>query len=115
MDSLQLVLQPVLRVWRGLSNIQRIGLGVVAAALLGLLIIVSTVGHGPDSAIAFSGLSTDDEAAVVLKLKDAKIPYELVDGGHVVDAARQLGFEGALVVHVLGELGLAKRWLSEQL
>ena len=31
--------------------------------------------------MAFSGLSTDDEAAVVAKLKDAKIPYELADGG----------------------------------
>jgi flagellar M-ring protein FliF len=81
MDSLQLVLQPVLRVWRGLTRIQQIGLGVVAAALLGLVLIVSTVGHGADSAVAFSGLSTDDEAAVVLKLKDAKIPYELLDGG----------------------------------
>src|SRR4029077_18595745 len=83
MDSLQPVLQPVLRVWHGLSTIQRVGLGVVGAALLGLLLIVSTVGHGADSAVAFSGLSTDDEAAVVLKLKDAKIPYELVDGGTI--------------------------------
>src|ERR1700687_704407 len=81
MDSLQPVLQPVLRIWRGLSSIQRIGLGVVAAALVGLVIIVTTVGHGADSAVAFSGLNTDDEAAVVIKLKDAKIPYELVDGG----------------------------------
>src|ERR1700694_3788222 len=83
MDSLQPVLQPLLRVWRGLSSIQQIGLGVVAAALVGLMIVVSTVGHGADSAIAFSGLSTDDEAAVVIKLKDAKIPYELVDGGTI--------------------------------
>src|ERR1700704_3865814 len=83
MESLQPVLQPVLRVWRGLSTIQRVGLGVVAAALIGLVIVVSTVGHGADSAIAFSGLSTDDEAAVVIKLKDAKIPYELVDGGTI--------------------------------
>jgi flagellar M-ring protein FliF len=83
MESLQPVLQPVLRVWRGLSNIQRTGLGVVAAALVGLVFIVSTVGHGADSAIAFSGLGTDDEAAVVIKLKDAEIPYELVEGGTI--------------------------------
>src|ERR1700730_13447620 len=83
MDSLHPVLQPLVRVWRGLTSIQRIGLGVVAAALIGLVIVVSTVGHGADSAVAFSGLSTDDEAAVVIKLKDAKIPYELVDGGTI--------------------------------
>src|ERR1700730_9801391 len=81
MESLQPVLQPLLRVWRGLNNVQRIGLGVVAAALIGLVVIVRTVGDGADSAIAFSGLGTDDEAAVVTKLKDAKIPYELVSGG----------------------------------
>src|SRR5438309_9856134 len=83
MDSLQPVLQPLLRIWRGLSRGQQIGLATVAAALVGLLLIVSTVGHGADSAVAFSGLSTDDEAAIVQNLKDAKIPYELVDGGTI--------------------------------
>jgi flagellar M-ring protein FliF len=81
MDSLQPVLQPIQRIWSGLSRGQRIGFGVVGAGLVGLLFIVSTVGRGPDTAIAFSGLSTDDMAAIVTKLKDAKIPYELGDGG----------------------------------
>jgi flagellar M-ring protein FliF len=90
MESLQPLLQPVLRVWRGLSNVQRIGLGVVATALVGLVLIVSTVGHGADSAVAFSGLSTDDEAAVVLKLKDAKIPYVLVTGGTITVPSGQV-------------------------
>jgi flagellar M-ring protein FliF len=81
MDSLQPVLQPLQRIWLGLSRTQRIGLGVVVAALMGVLFIVSTVGHGADTAVAFSGLSTDDMAAIVAKLKDAKIPYELGDGG----------------------------------
>jgi flagellar M-ring protein FliF len=83
MEALQPVLQPVLRVWSGLSRPQQIGLGAVLATLLGLVLFVSTVGKGPDSAVAFSGLSQDDMAAVVTKLKDAKIPYELVDGGTI--------------------------------
>jgi flagellar M-ring protein FliF len=90
MDSLQPVLQPVTRVWRGLGRGQQIGLAAVAAALVGLLFIVSTVGHGADSAVAFSGLSTDDEAAIVQKLKDAKIPYELQDGGTIRVPSGQL-------------------------
>src|SRR5712691_1285550 len=81
LDSLQPILQPLIRVGRGLSRAQRIGLGTVALALVALVVIVSTIGHGSDSAVAFSGLSTDDAAAVVAKLKDAKIPYELADGG----------------------------------
>src|SRR6266849_4335778 len=83
MDSLQPVLQPIQRIWSGLSRGQRIGFGVVGAGLVGLLFIVSTVGRGADTAIAFSGLSTDDMAAIVTKLKDAKIPYELGDGGTI--------------------------------
>ena len=90
MDSLQPVLQPIKRVWRGLGRGQQIGLAAVAAALVGLLFIVSTVGHGADSAIAYSGLSNDDEAAIVQKLKDAKIPYELQDGGTIRVPSGQL-------------------------
>ena len=71
MDTLSPVLGPVQRVWRGLSRGQQIGLVAVLAALGGLLFIVTTVGRGPDGAIAFSGLSNDDEAAIVQKLKDA--------------------------------------------
>jgi flagellar M-ring protein FliF len=81
MEALQPVLQPVVRIWGGLSRPQQIGLGGVLAALLGLVLFVSTVGKGSDSAVAFSGLSQEDMAQVVTKLKDAKIPYELAEGG----------------------------------
>src|SRR5438105_15553528 len=84
------VLQPMQRVWSGLSRGQQIGLGVVGAALIGILLFISTVGHGADTAIAFSGLSNDDEAAVVQKLKDGKIPYELADGGTIRVASGQV-------------------------
>jgi flagellar M-ring protein FliF len=90
MDSLNPVLQPVVRVWRGLSRPQQVGLGLVAAALIGLVAIISTIGHGADSAVAFQGLSNDDMAAVVTKLKDAKIPYELAEGGVIRVATGQV-------------------------
>src|SRR5438445_5672664 len=90
MDSLQPVLQPITRVWRGLGRGQQIGLAAVAAALVGLLFIVSTVGRGADSTIAYAGLSNDDEAAIVKKLKDAKIPYVLHDGGTIRVPSGQL-------------------------
>jgi flagellar M-ring protein FliF len=81
MEALQPILRPLIRLGRGLSRGQRIGLGIVVVALLGLLVIVSTMGHGPDTGVAYSGLSIEDAAAVVIKLKDAKIPYELAEGG----------------------------------
>src|SRR5260370_5738404 len=83
MESLQPVLQPLQRLLRGLSRGQQIGLGAVVGCAGGLVFGVSTVGHGGDSAVAFSGLSNDDEAAIVQKLKDLKIPYELGDGGTI--------------------------------
>jgi flagellar M-ring protein FliF len=90
MEALKPVLQPLQRVWRGLSRGQQVGLGVVGVALFALLAFVSTVGKSADSAVAFSGLSNDDEAAIVQKLKDAKIPYELADGGTIRVPSGQL-------------------------
>jgi flagellar M-ring protein FliF len=90
MEALNPVLQPLQRVWNGLSRIQQIGLGIVLVALLGVLVFVSTIGHGSDSAVAFSGLSTDDEAQIAQKLKDSKIPYTLEDGGTIRVPAGQV-------------------------
>ena len=81
MEALNPVLQPLTRVWRGLSRSQQIGLGAVLAAGLALLFIVTTAGRTADMGVAFSGLSDDDAATVVEKLKAAKIPYELAERG----------------------------------
>jgi flagellar M-ring protein FliF len=70
-----------MRVLRGLSRSQQVGLGAILVAAVGLLWVVSTVGRTPDEAVAYSGLSTEDAAMVVEKLKAAKIPYVLADGG----------------------------------
>jgi flagellar M-ring protein FliF len=83
MEALNPILLPLQRVWRGLTRGQQVGLGIVGAALAGLLVIVATVGHSADWAIAFSGLNADDESSIVQKLKDSKIPYELADGGTI--------------------------------
>ena len=90
MDSFQQTFRPFLSVWGRLSRTQQIGLGAIAAAGVGLLFLVSTVGRTPDMAVAFSGLSDEDEATVVAKLKDAKIPYELGAGGVVKVAGSQV-------------------------
>jgi flagellar M-ring protein FliF len=83
LDSLQQAVKPFVSVWGRLSGTQRIGLGAVSAAAIGLLLIVSSVARTPDMGVAFSGLSDEDEATVVAKLKEAKIPYELANGGVV--------------------------------
>src|SRR5918912_1089116 len=83
MDSAPQALKPFLTVWGRLSRTQQIGLAALTAAAIGLLVVISSVARSPDLAVAFAGLSDDDEATVVAKLKDAKIPYELGNGGVV--------------------------------
>jgi flagellar M-ring protein FliF len=85
------ILQPLQRVLRGLSRTQQIGLGTIAVAGIGLAFIIGTFGRTPDMVAAFSGLSEEDEALVVSKLKDAKIPYQLADGGIVRVPGAQTG------------------------
>src|SRR5919202_6094122 len=79
MEAAQRTLQPLFTLWRGLSRTQQIGLGAVAAAAVGLLIVLTTIGRTPDTGVAFANLSDEDAATVVAKLKDQKIPYEIVD------------------------------------
>ncbi len=83
MDATQTLLRRALAFWGGIGRSQQVGLAVVGAAAFGLLAVLTTIGRGPDMAVAFASLSDEDAAAVVGKLKDAKIPYELGDGGTV--------------------------------
>src|SRR5919201_1138834 len=83
MDVVQRYLRQALAVWGTLGRSQQIALGALAAAGLGLLFLFSTFGRAPDTAVAFANLSDEDAAAVVAKLKEAKIPYELGERGTV--------------------------------
>jgi flagellar M-ring protein FliF len=82
-ESLRQALNPFLSVWGRLSRTQQIGLGAISLAVIGVLFFASSVARQPDLGVAFSNLSDEDEATVVAKLKDAKIPYELASNGTV--------------------------------
>ncbi|MCC7105465.1 MAG: flagellar M-ring protein FliF, partial [Chloroflexi bacterium] len=76
-------------IWRRLSAAQRLTLmGVlgVAAILLG---VFASAARTPEYAVAFSGLPDEDAAAVVAKLKEMKVPYELGDRGSIRVPASQ--------------------------
>jgi flagellar M-ring protein FliF len=83
MDVVQRYLRQALAIWGALGRSQQIALGVLAAAGLGLLFVLSTISRTPDTAVAFANLSDDDASAVVAKLKEAKIPYELGERGTI--------------------------------
>src|SRR5579884_199543 len=81
-DSLSPVLSRVLPVWDSLSLVQRAALGVIAAVALGLAGFLAS--QGPEYAPVFSRLDDRDAAAIVAKLKEAKVPYRLDDGGATI-------------------------------
>lgn len=78
---MQQYFQQVVTIWRGLSQSQKLGLGAIGAAALALAVTFTTVGRGPDMAVAFSGLNDEEAAGIVAKLKESKIPYTLGERG----------------------------------
>ncbi len=72
------------RLWRQLTPLQRVTVGLVAAATVGALLFFGVWSQQVEYDTVFSGLSEQDAAAVVAKLKEAKVPYELADGGATV-------------------------------
>lgn len=71
-------------IWRQLSIIQRATLVAVAIATLGVIAFLTQWAQQPEYSAVFTGLSESDASAIVTKLKELKIPYELTNGGSTV-------------------------------
>ncbi len=70
--------------FKGLSPVQRVMLPlVIGATLIGVIALVVWTNQ-PEYGVLYSNLSEEDAAAVVLKLKEMKIPYRLGGGGHSI-------------------------------
>ncbi|MEW6520925.1 MAG: flagellar basal-body MS-ring/collar protein FliF [Thermodesulfobacteriota bacterium] len=69
---------------RNLSLPQKIIAGVLVAGVLGGLIFLSTLGGKVDYNVLFSGLSAEDAASVIAKLKEQRIDYQLSESGSAV-------------------------------
>jgi flagellar M-ring protein FliF len=77
------ILQEIRRLWARTTPAQRIAL----AGTIGLAVIVAFISFNlaanPDYGVAFSGLRDEDAAAIVAKLKESKIPYQLGERGTI--------------------------------
>ncbi|MBI2940885.1 MAG: flagellar M-ring protein FliF [Chloroflexi bacterium] len=74
--------------WAGLSRVQRlvlIGVVVAAIALVGTLL---SVAQQTSYGVVYSSLDEKDAGAIVAKLKDLRIPYQLADNGRTVRVPR---------------------------
>jgi flagellar M-ring protein FliF len=80
--------------WAAQKSSTRIAIGLLAGALIiGGGIFAAMRMRGPDYGVLFANLSPDDASAVVIKLKDAKIPYELTNGGSTVMVPQESVYE----------------------
>lgn len=71
-------------VMKNLTIPQKIIAGVLVAGVLGGLIFLSTMGGKTDYNVLFSGLSAEDAASVIAKLKEQRIDYQLSESGSAV-------------------------------
>src|SRR3954470_22553478 len=74
--------------WLSLSRNQRITLGAIAITAVVVLVAFVTLSRPSDYQVAFSNLKDEDAAAVVSKLKESKIPYEVDKGTIKVPTAQ---------------------------
>src|SRR3989442_4480736 len=84
MTTLQsLIPREVQALWQRLSSRQRTGL--VAATIVGIVLLAffANMARGTEYTAVFSGLKDEDAAAVVEKLKEKKIPYDLPQPGTI--------------------------------
>ena len=69
--------------WHSLSRNQRITLGMIAITAVVVLVGFITMSRPSEYQVAFANLKDEDAAAIVTKLKEAKIPYELAERGTI--------------------------------
>lgn len=91
MSTLQsFIPREVQALWLRLSSRQRAGL--VGAAVVGVVLlgVFANIARGAEYATVFSNLKDEDAAAVVEKLKEKKIPYDLSQPGAIRVPAGQV-------------------------
>ena len=69
--------------WLSLNRNQKMTLGMIAITAVVVLIGFVMMSRPAEYQVAFSNLKEEDAAAIVTKLKEAKIPYELGERGTI--------------------------------
>lgn len=72
-------LQALMKFWGQLTPIQRFITVLFISTSVVLLIVVSMVATRPKMSVLFSGVQAEDAGAIIAKLQEIKVPYE-VDG-----------------------------------
>lgn len=75
-------MQAISKFWGTLNNTQRFMAVVFISTSVVLLLVVSVIATRPNMSVLFSGLESGDAGAIVAKLQESSIPYE-IDGNTV--------------------------------
>lgn len=71
--------QALIKFWGTLNNTQRFVTAVFISTSVVLLVVVAVVATRPSMAVLFTGLQPQDAGAIIAKLQENKIPYQ-IDG-----------------------------------
>jgi len=92
------MMEQILGVLQGLSGTQKLAGGVLVAAVLGGLLSLAFLGgdESGDFKVLFSGLTQQDAAEVVGRLKEQRVPYKLGGDGTVILVPPEQVYEARL-------------------
>lgn len=69
---------------KDLSLVQKVVGGLIVASVLGSMVALSLMGTKTDFNVLYSGLSPEDASAVINKLKEQRIEYQLAESGSAI-------------------------------
>lgn len=93
------------KIWKQLSFIQKGSLVVVLLATVFAIVFLMDWSQRPEYSAVFTRLSESDASAIVARLKETKVPYQLTDGGSTVRVPSNQVYEVRLQ---LASMGLPK-------
>lgn len=76
--------QAIGRFWNSLTGPQKLVTAIFVASSIVLLCVASVMAARPNMEVLFSGLQAEDAGAIVAKLQERKVEYELDGGGSVI-------------------------------
>lgn len=70
--------------WSSLTSAQKLITSIFVVSSIILLVVVAMIATKPKMEVLFSGLQPDDAGAIVSKLQESKVEYEIDGGGSVI-------------------------------
>ncbi|TBV82763.1 MAG: flagellar M-ring protein FliF [Desulfobulbaceae bacterium] len=92
------VVEQVGSIFRGLTLLQKITGGVLVVVVFGAMIALVTVGTKPTEQVLFSGLTQQDAAEVVQRLRDMNVIFRLTANGTTIMVAADQVYEVRLTL-----------------